>query len=104
MPRAVSIPATELPPGQRRLVFVEGRSLVLFNIDGTVYAIDNTCPHQGASLAGGKLEGTWLQCPAHGLHFDLAASDTAALCLKHFPVSTADGMLTVRLEDSPHTT
>ncbi|MFX5801283.1 Rieske 2Fe-2S domain-containing protein, partial [Acinetobacter baumannii] len=52
MSRAVSSPATELPPGQRRLVFVEGRSLVLFNINGTVYAIDNTCPHQGASLAG----------------------------------------------------
>lgn len=104
MPRAVTIPATELPPGQRRLVFVEGRSLVLFNINGTVYAIDNTCPHQGASLAGGKLEGTWLRCPAHGLRFDLAASDTAALCLKHFPVNTAGGMLTVKLEDSPHTT
>lgn len=103
LPRTVSIPVTELSPGQRRLVFVDGRGLVLFNIDGTVYAIDNTCPHQGASLANGKLEGTRLQCPAHGLHFDLAASDTAALCLKRFPVGTADGMLTVVLEDPPPT-
>lgn len=101
LPRTVSIPVAELSPGQRRLVFVDGRSLVLFNIDGTVHAIDNTCPHQGASLASGKLEGTRLQCPAHGLRFDLAASDTAALCLKRFPVSAADGMLTVKLEDPP---
>ena len=68
MSRAVSIPATELPPGQRRLVFVEGRSLVLFNINGTVYAIDNTCPHQGASLAGGRPASSW------GAFVKLAAS------------------------------
>ena len=36
---------------------MNGRSIVLFNIEGTVHAIDNSCPHNGASLASGKLEG-----------------------------------------------
>nr|WP_311527101.1 Rieske 2Fe-2S domain-containing protein [uncultured Ralstonia sp.] len=103
MPNAVSIPLAQLPPGQRRLVFIDGRSVAVFNIDGTHYAIDNSCPHQGASLANGKLEGTWLQCPAHGLRFDLAADDAAGLCLKRCTVSTANGALTVTLESPPPT-
>ncbi len=68
----------ELPPGQRKLIFIDGKSIVLFNIDGTIHAIDNSCPHNGASLASGKLEGTFLQCPAHGLRFDLAKPVSSA--------------------------
>jgi 3-phenylpropionate/trans-cinnamate dioxygenase ferredoxin subunit len=37
--------------GGRKLAFVGGRSIVLFNIEGTVHAIENSCPHNGSSLA-----------------------------------------------------
>lgn len=104
MSHAVSMPMAELPRGQRKLMFVAGRSIALFNIDGAIYAIDNSCPHQGASLANGKLEGTRLQCPAHGLRFDLAARDTAGLCLAHLPVRIVNDTLTVTLEDPPAAT
>ena len=40
MSHTTSIPVTELPRGQRKLVFMAGRCIVLFNIDGAVYAID----------------------------------------------------------------
>lgn len=40
----------ELQPGQRKLVFIDGRSIVLFNIEGVIHGIDDSCPHQGASL------------------------------------------------------
>lgn len=43
--------ANELAPGQRKLAFVDGRSIVLFNVAGSVHATDNSCPHNGASLA-----------------------------------------------------
>lgn len=46
----------DLPPGRRKLAFINGRGIVLFNIDGTIHAIDNACPHNGASLASGQLE------------------------------------------------
>lgn len=86
----------ELPPGQRKLIFVDGRSIVLFNIDGTLHAIDNSCPHNGASLASGKLQGTVLQCPAHGLRFDLAKPcepGSASLCPRRFTVqATGDSL------------
>jgi len=88
----------ELPPGQRKLVFVDGQSVVLFNIDGTIHAIDNSCPHNGASLASGKLEGSVLQCPAHGLRFDLAKScepGSAGLCLRKFVVEATGDSVTL---------
>ncbi|MEM5432830.1 Rieske (2Fe-2S) protein [Cupriavidus oxalaticus] len=88
--------ADELRPGQRKLVFVDGKSIVLFNIEGTIHAIENSCPHNGASLASGKLQGTVLQCPAHGLRFDLAKPcepGSASLCLRRFPVrATGDSV------------
>jgi len=95
-------PVDELTQGQRKLVFVEGRSLVLFNVGGAIYAIDNDCPHNGASLASGKLEGCVLQCPAHGLRFDLRTGGmpgAGGLNLRTFPVVAVDGKLVVSYDD-----
>jgi 3-phenylpropionate/trans-cinnamate dioxygenase ferredoxin subunit len=92
----------ELAPGQRKLAFVDGRSIVLFNIAGKIQAIDNSCPHHGASLASGQLEGCVLQCPAHGLRFDLHTGCTpgaGGLSLTTFPVRAVDGKLVVSLEE-----
>ena len=88
----------ELAPGQRKLVFIDGRSIVLFNIGGTLHAIDNSCPHNGASLANGKLDGNMLTCSAHGLRFDLSTGCTPGahpLCLTTFPIQVVDGKLVV---------
>lgn len=98
--------ADELQPGQRRLAFIDGRSIVLFNIDGTIHAIDNSCPHNGASLASGQLEGCVLRCPAHGLRFDLQTGGmpgAGGLRLTTFPVRIVDGKLLVSLEGSDTT-
>ncbi|MFM0179488.1 Rieske (2Fe-2S) protein [Paraburkholderia aspalathi] len=92
----------ELGPGQRKLAFINGRGVVLFNIDGTIHAIDNACPHQGASIANGHLDGCVLRCPAHGLRFDLRTGcmpGASGLSLTTFPVRTIDGKLFVSLED-----
>ena len=95
--------ASDLHAGQRKLVFVNGRSVVLFNIEGRLHAIDNSCPHNGASLASGRLVGNVLQCPAHGLRFDLATGCTpgsGGLCLKTYPVQETDGHVVIQLEDA----
>lgn len=87
--------------GQRKLIFVDGRSIVLFNIDDSFYAVDNACPHNGASLASGQLEGCVLRCPAHGLRFDLRTGRMPGidgLTLTTFPVTTIDGKLIVSVE------
>ena len=92
----------ELTPGGRKLAFVGGRSIVLFNIEGTVHAIENSCPHNGSSLASGKLDGRILQCPAHGLRFDLATGcmpGGGGLCLTKLPVDVRDGRLVLTIDD-----
>ncbi|SEK09635.1 Rieske (2Fe-2S) protein [Paraburkholderia diazotrophica] len=99
--------ADELTPGQRKLAFVDGRSIVLFNVGGAIHAIDNSCPHNGASLASGQLEGRVLRCPAHGLRFDLRTGctpGTGGLSLTTFPVRTVDGQLVVSLDEPDATT
>ena len=103
MAREVAVATVdEIALGERKLAFVDGRSIVLFNVAGTIHAIDNSCPHNGASLANGQLEGCVLRCPAHGLRFDLRTGcmpGAGGLSLKTFPVRTVDGKLVVRLED-----
>ncbi|MBI3322240.1 MAG: non-heme iron oxygenase ferredoxin subunit [Candidatus Omnitrophica bacterium] len=61
----------ELPPGQAKLVEAEGRQIALFNVGGTLYAIDNACSHAGGSLAEGFVEGGQVECSWHGARFDL---------------------------------
>ncbi|SCK37539.1 3-phenylpropionate/trans-cinnamate dioxygenase ferredoxin subunit [Variovorax sp. HW608] len=102
--REILVARTEdLPPGGRKLAFIDGRSLVVFNIDGEFHAIDNECPHQGASVASGKLEGRILRCPAHGLRFDVTTGcmpGTGGLCLKKLPLEVRDGGLIVTIKDA----
>ncbi|MBP0590667.1 Rieske 2Fe-2S domain-containing protein [Paraburkholderia sp. LEh10] len=91
----------ELGPGQRKLAFIDGGSIVLFNIDGTIHAIDNACPHNGASLASGQLDGCVLRCPAHGLRFDVRTGcmpGAGGLSVTTFPVHAIDGQLVVSLD------
>ncbi|HEY0643071.1 MAG TPA: bifunctional 3-phenylpropionate/cinnamic acid dioxygenase ferredoxin subunit [Nocardioides sp.] len=62
----------DLPPGESiRVTDGVPAPVALFNVDGTVYAIDDTCTHQDASLADGWLEGCFVECPLHTASFDL---------------------------------
>ena len=64
--------AAEIPPGSSKVVEVRGRSIALFNMAGMLYALDNTCPHQGGPLGEGYLEANGVvSCPWHGWTFDL---------------------------------
>ncbi|MHA6160063.1 Rieske (2Fe-2S) protein [Pseudomonas sichuanensis] len=91
------VPAGKLPEqGGRVLVECAGKSLALFNVDGTFYAIDDSCPHQGASLCAGRLEGRVIQCCAHGLRFDLASGyllQSTALKVARYPVEYHEGQV-----------
>jgi|SRR6476620_6764316 len=52
-------------------VQVKNRELVLSNVDGKIYAIDNVCTHQGGPLNEGELKGHDLKCPWHYAVFDV---------------------------------
>jgi nitrite reductase/ring-hydroxylating ferredoxin subunit len=77
----------EIPPGERKIVEIAGRSVGVFNVGGEFYALRNTCPHQGGPLCQGRLtgfvmarvpgeytytrRGEILRCPWHGWEFDV---------------------------------
>ncbi len=62
---------SEIPAGQGKCIEVEGKRIAVFNVDGTYYAIDDVCPHQGGSLSEGELAGTVVTCPWHGWEYDI---------------------------------
>jgi 3-phenylpropionate/trans-cinnamate dioxygenase ferredoxin subunit len=62
----------EVPEGQVTTVTMPGKiTIALFNVDGTVYAVDDFCPHMGAPLSKGCVEGTTVICPWHDAKFSL---------------------------------
>jgi 3-phenylpropionate/trans-cinnamate dioxygenase ferredoxin component len=74
----------------------------VFNLGGMLYAIDNACPHNGASLASGQLEGCLLRCPAHGLRFDVRTGcmpGPGGLSVTTFPVDMVDSKVVVSFDE-----
>lgn len=60
----------ELPEGQCLRLDTEP-PIAVFNVEGSVFAIDDTCSHEDASLADGWVEDCYVECPLHGSRFDL---------------------------------
>ena len=87
MSKYVVATADEILPGERKLVNVRGRPILIFNLDGDYFGILDRCPHQGASLCKGKLVGLVeadrpgqynftrdneiIRCAWHGWEFDI---------------------------------
>jgi nitrite reductase/ring-hydroxylating ferredoxin subunit len=61
---------TEIMPGQMKKVSVDENEILVTNIDGKYFAIDDTCTHAGATLSEGKLEDSTITCDWHGAKFD----------------------------------
>lgn len=49
----------------------DGSEIALFKSEGTIYALDNTCPHKGGPLGEGIVEDGGVTCPWHGWQFDI---------------------------------
>jgi 3-phenylpropionate/trans-cinnamate dioxygenase ferredoxin component len=60
----------DLHPGESMRVMAHV-PLAVFNVDGVLYTIDDTCTHQDASLSEGWLEDCYIECPLHSSSFDL---------------------------------
>jgi nitrite reductase/ring-hydroxylating ferredoxin subunit len=61
----------EVPPGRAKQVTVNNRTIGVFNVAGTFYAIEDICTHRGGTLSEGDCQGTEVTCPWHGARFDL---------------------------------
>lgn len=79
----------ELKPGSAKVAEVNGHAIAVFNIDGTFYAVDNTCLHRGGPLGEGEVEGDVVTCPWHAWQFNVKTGrsvNNPAACLKTYPV------------------
>jgi nitrite reductase (NADH) small subunit/3-phenylpropionate/trans-cinnamate dioxygenase ferredoxin subunit len=84
----------DIPPGKRIVVEVDSKKIVLFNIKGNFYAIDNTCPHRGGPLGEGSQHGTTVNCPWHGAQFDVTSGRVLGP-----PASTGVASYSTRVEE-----
>ena len=91
----------QVPTGKARVVCVGGNSVALFNVDGEIHALDDSCPHAGSSLAAGKLGGAVVACRGHGLRFDVRTGRMRGVdgfCVKSYPVRVVDGEIAVGID------
>lgn len=63
---------SDLPEGQGKTVQVHGKLIAVFRYEGDYYAIDDMCPHMGASLSGGHVTDGTVSCPWHAWRFRLS--------------------------------
>ena len=92
--------AAEIPSGSGKTFEVGDRPIAVFNCDGTFYAIDDTCPHQGGPLGEGELDGRIVSCPWHDWRWDVttgANANNPAVKMACFPVTVEQGAIFVDL-------
>jgi nitrite reductase/ring-hydroxylating ferredoxin subunit len=68
----------EIPVGTMKRVIAFKEHILLSNVGGKIYATQNDCGHQRASLARGTLEGNIVTCPLHGAKFDVTTGRNVA--------------------------
>ena len=70
MPEFVDIcKVSDIPIGEARMILVNEVAVGIFNVSGTFFAIDDACPHAGASLSRGIVEGDVVRCRIHHWRF-----------------------------------
>ena len=117
--RHVVARAADIPLGSRKLVHIDGRGVVIFNVKGEFYALSETCPHKGGSLATGIITGLVesdgpgdyrhsrageiVRCPFHQWEFDIKTGrswcDPRRLRLMKYAVAVEPG---AKLVEGPY--
>jgi 3-phenylpropionate/trans-cinnamate dioxygenase ferredoxin component len=79
---------------------IADKDVAVFNVDGTICVIADTCPHGGGSLGLGKLSGNTVTCPVHGMKFDVTTgcfAGTSSFGVAFYPAKVADEKIMVEV-------
>jgi 3-phenylpropionate/trans-cinnamate dioxygenase ferredoxin component len=68
-----------MAPGEMTRVVVDGVPVLLCNVEGEIYAVEDVCTHDGGELDGGELTGCRIMCPRHGALFDVTTGNALTL-------------------------
>lgn len=88
----------QVQPGTGMSFTVAGKEVALFNVDGTIYAMEDSCLHKGASLGTGQIEGKVVTCRAHGWRYDVTTGSTMNVPgygVASYPAKVVDGKILV---------
>ncbi len=92
---------TDLQPGQAKMVMAGDRRIAVFNVDGNLLAIDDTCTHRGGPLSEGQCVNRVVTCPWHGAQFNLESGEVLAppapQRVSTYPVRVTDGFVEVEV-------
>jgi len=80
---------SEVPNFGKKVVSIAGREILLVNVKGNIYAVENECPHQGSPMNAAIVKEGYISCPRHGYRFSLADGSCAEhpeCILATFPV------------------
>jgi nitrite reductase/ring-hydroxylating ferredoxin subunit len=91
----------QLPPGKGTTFTVAGKELALFNVEGTIYAIDDSCLHHGVSLGSSTIQGKIVTCRGHGWKYDVTTGGTLNVPeygVTSYPVKIEEGKIMVAID------
>jgi 3-phenylpropionate/trans-cinnamate dioxygenase ferredoxin subunit len=120
LPKHVVAAVNDIPPGGRKVVEVNGRAIVVFNLGGEFFALNDRCPHKGGPLSQGRLSavvessqpgeyrtsrrGEIIRCPWHSWEYDIRTGqswcDPERLRTRRYAVTVESG---ARLVEGPYT-
>lgn len=99
-----SLRTEDLPAGGSQCVTVDGKEVALFNVEGSLYAVGNRCPHRSGPLVRGRVETVpetgepAIRCPIHGWLFDLKTGrcfTRAGASIPTYPVLSVEGKISI---------
>lgn len=94
-------PADQIPVGERLFIEVAGKSIVLINLAGKLFAIGDICTHDNGPVGDGEIEESEIICPRHGARFDLRSGKVTALPayvdIPAYPVRVVNGVVEIGL-------
>lgn len=94
----------EIPPGEPLTVEIDGKPVAIGRVGDKYYAIEDICPHQGASFEGGEIEDDILTCPLHGWRTNLVTGqslEAPSIKVQTYEVKVEDGTIFVKTDPPP---
>ncbi|HEV2177626.1 MAG TPA: non-heme iron oxygenase ferredoxin subunit [Terriglobia bacterium] len=91
---------SELAPGDCKAVEANGKTVALFNVEGAVFCLDNTCLHRGGPLGEGTLEGDVVTCPWHQWQYNVRTGENLmnpAVKVAVYPVQVEGDDVKIRI-------
>lgn len=102
MPNKTKLTATDaIKPNSTKKFMVNDIPVLITNLEGEFYAINDLCTHEDSSLALGCLRGEYVDCTLHGSRFSvktgIPVDEPATEAVETYPLSIEDGILFIQM-------